>query len=318
MPKLNTCPAVDTLGSTVQILAIVPGTGDQFTTVLIPKAMLESGISAGATSVELSSNSTHILWRNVGDATWQDLIPLSSITGPQGLQGIQGETGATGATGAQGTGLTILGSLDNVGLLPASSTVGDGYIIGGNLHIWSGTAWNNMGSIQGPQGPQGIQGLKGDTGDAGPQGIQGIQGIQGPIGPAGPAGTNGTDGVDGVDGVDGADAVTIFTSKGSQSGGTQVFDLNTCDMWGMTVAGSLTVSITNWPASGILGELCLELVNAGAHVITWPAGIRWVKADGSFTTDFATSGQTLQSAGTDFILFWTRDGGSTVWAKVLR
>lgn len=306
MPKLNTYPAVDTLSSNAQILAIVPGTGEQFTTVLIPKAVLASGIGAVATSVELSSNSTHLLWRNVGDAVWQNLIPLSSITGPQGVQG------QTGATGAQGTGLTILGSLDNAGQLPASSNVGDGYIISGNLYIWSGSAWNNMGSIQGPQGPQGVQGLKGDTGDAGPQGIQGIQGIQGPIGPAGLAGTNGTNGTDG------ADAVTIFTSKGSQSGGTQVFDLNTCDMWGMTVAGSLTVSITNWPASGILGELCLELVNAGAHVITWPAGIRWVKADGSFTTDFATSGQTLQSAGTDFILFWTRDGGSTVWAKVLR
>jgi hypothetical protein len=88
-------------------------------------------------------------------------------------------------------------------------------------------------------------------------------------------------------------------------------------MQGMTVAGSLTVAFTNWPGAGTLGELCLELVNGGAFVITWPS-VRWIKPDGTFTTTFADAQQPLLASGTDFVFFWTRDGGTTIWAKVLR
>jgi hypothetical protein len=81
--------------------------------------------------------------------------------------------------------------------------------------------------------------------------------------------------------------------------------------------GTPTLSITNWPASGSLGELLIEGVNLGAATITWPA-ISWIKADGTTTTTFSSNGVTLQASGTDFILLWTRDGGTTVYGKVVR
>lgn len=132
------------------------------------------------------------------------------VQGPQGIQGIQGETGLrgiqgetgpqgpigfTGEKGADGTGVSIKGSFDNTSQLPASGTDGDAYLISGNLHVWNGTAWVNVGNIQGPQGligltgatgSQGIQGAKGEKGD---QGIQGIQGLKGDTGAKGDTGS---------------------------------------------------------------------------------------------------------------------------------
>ena len=119
------------------------------------------------------------------------------IQGETGLRGIQGETGPqgpigfTGAKGADGTGVSIKGSFDNTSQLPASGANGDAYLISGNLHVWNGSAWKNVGSIQGPQGLigltgsqglQGPQGLKGDKGDQGIQGAQGPQGVKGDTG----------------------------------------------------------------------------------------------------------------------------------------
>jgi hypothetical protein len=83
-------------------------------------------------------------------------------------------------------------------------------------------------------------------------------------------------------------------------------------------AGAQTLSITNWPPTNNLGELLIEGVNLGSRTLTWPAAINWVLADGSFTTNFANAGITLQAAGIDFILLWTRDGGTTIYGTVLR
>lgn len=81
--------------------------------------------------------------------------------------------------------------------------------------------------------------------------------------------------------------------------------------------GSVTLAITDWPSGGSLGELLIEGVNLGAASITWPT-INWIKSDGSMTTSFGSSGVTLRSSGIDFILIWTRDGGTTLYGKVVR
>ena len=90
--------------------------------------------------------------------------------------------GEKGDTGSQGTSINIKGTVATVDLLPSSgNTDNDAYICSsdGDLYVWNGTSWSNVGSIVGP---------KGDKGDTGSQGIQGIQGIQGV------AGSNGSDG----------------------------------------------------------------------------------------------------------------------------
>ena len=128
-------------------------------------------------------------------------------TGPQGYIGPQGPTGATGPqgeigpTGAAGSGVAILGSLDDPGELPPSGSLGDAYLIHGDLWVWDGTQWDNVGNIQGPIGPTGPQGIQGLQGDIGPTGATGEQGLAGPIGPQGEIGPTGPQGPPGMGGV---------------------------------------------------------------------------------------------------------------------
>ena len=81
--------------------------------------------------------------------------------------------------------------------------------------------------------------------------------------------------------------------------------------------GAQTLTISNWPPSGNLGELLIEGVNLGAATITWPT-INWITSNGTTTTIFANNGVTLQTSGTDWILLWTRDAGTTIYGKVVR
>ncbi len=136
----------------------------------------------------------------MGDQGPTGLQGIQGPKGDQGDQGPQGPKGDQGIKGDTGAGVNIIGTLNNPSELPASGNTGDAYLIDGDLYVWTGTSWENVGNMQGPQGPQGpqgeqgIQGPKGDTGDQGaegPQGIQGIQGIQGATGPKGDKGDTG-------------------------------------------------------------------------------------------------------------------------------
>ena len=105
--------------------------------------------------------------------------------GPQGPQGPIGDTGPQGVKGDTGAGLQVLGSYPTVGDLTTAhptGSVGDAYVVQGDLWVWTGAQWENTGSIQGPvgadgaQGPQGPQGPQGDVGPAGPSVWGGISG----------------------------------------------------------------------------------------------------------------------------------------------
>ncbi|MCV9928544.1 hypothetical protein OIU83_12825 [Flavobacterium sp. LS1R49] len=148
---------------------------------------------------------------------------LQGIQGLVGATGVQGLKGDTGLVGKDGTSVTIKGSKDSQSLLPVTGNViGDGYIIAGNLWVWDGTKFNNVGPIQGPKGDAGVQGIqglagatgaqgtigstgaKGDKGDAGTQGIQGLVGATGAVGAAGAKGDAGVQGIQGLAGATGA------------------------------------------------------------------------------------------------------------------
>ncbi len=100
----------------------------------------------------------------------------AGVPGPTGAAGPQGSVGPQGPKGDVGSGLKIVGTAASVGALPATGNPGDAYLVGGNLHVWTGSAWSNAGPVQGPKGDNGD---KGDTGSQGPQGTQGPQGIPG-------------------------------------------------------------------------------------------------------------------------------------------
>jgi len=109
-----------------------------------------------------------------------------------------GELGPTGPTGAQGTSITLRGSVATSSQLPLTgNAVNDAYIVDneGDLYVWNGTAWTNVGQIVGPTGPAG-PGVTGPTGSTGPASTvtgptgptgPGVTGPAGPIGPTGPA-----------------------------------------------------------------------------------------------------------------------------------
>ena len=154
---------------------------------------------------------------DTGEQGERGLQGIQGIEGPRGEKGDKGDIGPegprgpkgdTGEKGKDGSSVSIIDTLASVDNLPAPTQLnkGDGYLIDGDLHISTGTTWNNVGKIQGPKGEQGIQGEtgprgpKGDTGEIGPKGDTGAQGIEGPEGPRGPKGDTGEEGPQGIQG----------------------------------------------------------------------------------------------------------------------
>lgn len=106
--------------------------------------------------------------------------------GDQGDQGDKGDKGDKGDRGDDGTGVTILGSYPTYAALIAahpSGNVGDGYLVNGDLYIWDGSAWQNVGNIKGPKGDTGDTGQTGPKGDKGDKGDQGDPGAPGVFDP---------------------------------------------------------------------------------------------------------------------------------------
>ena len=152
------------------------------------------------------------------DSTMIGVSGIPGPAGPQGPQGIRGpagpkgDTGPRGPAGVDGTGFTLLGSVDTTDDLPNDAAPGAAYLVGGVVYVWSGTAWENVGEIQGPAGPKGDAGPagpkgdtgpKGDAGPAGPKGDTGPKGDPGPEGPQGPTGPKGATGARGATGPQG-------------------------------------------------------------------------------------------------------------------
>jgi len=110
--------------------------------------------------------------------------------------------------------------------------------------------------------------------------------------------------------------------KGTVASGTVTFDLSAGSVQRLQVGGALTITASNWAASGKRQYLTLVLVNGGSAAVTITPTINWVKPDGTFTTAIATYmtaiGRTgLQSAGTDHVVWWTDDAGTTIYGKVI-
>jgi hypothetical protein len=142
--------------------------------------------------------------------------------GPTGPIGLTGATGPLGPTGPFGFGVAVLGTyIDEETLVSDNPTgnVGDGYVVGTNLYIWSdlNQEWFNVGQFVGQIGPTGPTGATGAastvTGPTGPLGPTGPEG--GPTGPTGPQGETGPTGSIGLQGPTGATGATGPTGADS-------------------------------------------------------------------------------------------------------
>lgn len=228
-------------------------------------------------SVELQKTLTHVQWRVTGASTWNDLVPLADITGPQGPTGATGSTGATGATGATGP------------QGPAGPT--------------------------GPQGPKGDTGDTGPQGATGPTGATGATGPQGPQGPAGADGVGvpvgGTTGqvLAKTSATDYATGwVTPFSGAYADLTGkpTNVssFTNDSGYITGIT-SGNVTTALGYTPANKA-GDTFTGNVGVGAapDVYTGRSSLSVSGSTGGIIT--------LQVAGTQKMRLYTGSGGSTV------
>ncbi len=165
---------------------------------------------------------------------------LVEWTDQRGPAGPPGPAGPEGPQGPAGTGISLKGEVDTALDLPSDAEANDAYVVTGedrNVYVWTGEAWVNVGSVQGPEGPAGPQGepgeqgpkgdtgetgeqgpegpagetgAKGDTGEQGPKGETGPEGPEGPAGPEGPTGTS-------INFVGEVDAITDLPSGAAQN-----------------------------------------------------------------------------------------------------
>ncbi len=112
-----------------------------------------------------------------------------------------------------------------------------------------------------------------------------------------------------------AAGLTTLDKGTGAAASTQTFDVSAAGHQRLQVGGALTVAFTGWPSG--FGELLVELVNGGLHIVTWPT-IKWLRPDGTYVTTFAGTGVVLNSADTDWVLIWTGNGGTTLFGKVMR
>ena len=121
--------------------------------------------------------STKLLYVMV-DSQWEGPF---DIIGPEGPPGIDGEKGEAG------TSINVLGAYNTLGDLAAAhptGNLGDGYLVGNNLAIWTtanGGEWIDIGLVRGPQGIQGVPGPA-IIGPRGPKGEKGSVWITLPAG----------------------------------------------------------------------------------------------------------------------------------------
>jgi hypothetical protein len=111
---------------------------------------------------------------------------------------------------------------------------------------------------------------------------------------------------------------TIVNHQGLVSEGILTIDRRQGPVQRATVGGPLTIVLIGFIANAY-SDIEVELTNGGSQTLTWPTTINWVSpATGALTPSFTTYGVSLQTAGTDFIVFWSPDGGTTIFGKVVR
>lgn len=84
------------------------------------------------------------------------------------IKGADGVDGQDGKDGKDGTSVTILGNYNSVEELnqahPNNNNNGDGYIVNGDLYVWDGNSFINVGKIKGEDGKNGVDGQDGKNG----------------------------------------------------------------------------------------------------------------------------------------------------------
>ena len=232
---------------------------------------------------------------NIGYTGSQGTIGYTGSLGTAGDAGIQGNIGYTGSRGAQGVAITLKGTVAAVVNLPdTANTINDAYIVtaDGNLYVWDGAVWNDVGQIVGPEGPIGYTGSASTVaGYTGSQGAVGYSGSKGDIGYTGSAST--VAGYTGSQGVESTQPVVVVTGTTQlATSGTLYALTNTTDPTTLTLPGNpaagdrvsvsnattrtdATISRNTSPIMGIAQDLVIDYVGATVKLCYIDATVGW-------------------------------------------
>jgi hypothetical protein len=220
--------------------------------------------------------------------------------GSSGTSGINGSTGVAGSSGTSGTNAPGFSS-GTSGSGGANGTSG----VNGTFFGSSGTSGTNApGITSGTSGTNGF-GLTGTTND----GL--LTYTDAPVGATVESNLtfDGTTlSLTGNLGASGYINSTVYRETFSDlgTGGSTTLDLSTANNFRRQFNGTSTITITNAPGSPTGFGFTFVVVNAGAYSITWPAAVDWVGG----------SAPILTSSGTDVLVFYTYNGGSTYYGFV--
>lgn len=99
----------------------------------------------------------------------------------------------------------------------------------------------------------------------------------------------------------------VFTTDTITAG--QNISFNNGHYQNITVGGNVTLTLTDWPASGVMGRMRLNIKSDGTlRTITWSAGV--LRTNVSWPSPFLISADTTSPIIVDF---WTTDQGTTVY-----
>lgn len=247
--------------------------------------------------VELQVTSTYIQWRYAGDATWNNLVALSSLKGADGSPGAAGTPGAAGEDGREveiqatstyiqwryvgetaWNNLVALSSLKGADGAPGAAGA-DGVGISGVAFKETDASGNNVYTITLTNGatydftaPKGATGSKGDTGATGPNSVStstatNITGILKGNGSTVAAAVAGTD----YAAPDHTHSYIPASEKAAASGVASL-DADTKVTASQASAAVVSISASTTLASSHAGRF-LSCTNASGITITIPTGV---------------------------------------------
>lgn len=284
--------------------------------------------------VALRKGATALEWQLTGDVSWQQLVLLTAITGADGKKVLLRKGSTQIQYQYEGDGAVWLD------LIAIADLKGD-----------PGASLNNRGDwVAGTYKPGDYVFAPGSATDKSMWVLNGAVDYVSSVQPKDDA-THWTEftapaGEDGIDGTDGkqvelrinalnfewryvgdsswkilgpTNQYPKWADKGTAAAvGTTTLNFADGECQRVQIGAAQTIAFAGWPVAGNMASMLMELVNGKAFAVTWPAAIKWIKPDGTVTNDFATLGQPLQTAGTDWVMVWSRDAGATMWGKVIR
>lgn len=112
-----------------------------------------------------------------------------------------------------------------------------------------------------------------------------------------------------------------MVDKTTAVSGVVTFNVSAGDYQRLQAGGAITIAFSGWPTTNQFEGVLIKMVNWGGFTVTMPT-IYWQLPAGGYTTTFSTylaaiGRASLQSAGTDFGLFWSDNAGGTIYGKLL-